>query len=127
MMRRAVLFIVLGGAAQSCFASARLPDYSVTQIGSPGSDHFVFCSSNTCPEPSIKHLASPSPVGPTASTVPFPLPAVVRPVAESSPDRPTRRHRVHVRRVHSGRHAPAQPQCVDAGHNRGRPEHFAGR
>ena len=128
MMRPALPFIVLGCAvAQSCFASARLPDYSVTQIGTPGSDHFVFCSANTCPEPSIKHLASPAPIIPVASAGPLPSQGAAQSLVVGLPDRSARPHRVHVRRVRPMRNRAARLQCDDAAPERGGPEHFAGR
>lgn len=63
MMRLVPLLgLIVGTLTQACFASSRLPDYDVTQIGEPGSGRYVFCSGDSCPEPTIKHLAAPTPV-----------------------------------------------------------------
>lgn len=61
----AILAALIG---QSAFASTRLPDYGVTEIGNPGSGRYVFCTETTCPEPTIKHIAAPTAVVPPQSS-----------------------------------------------------------
>jgi len=102
-MIRSPLFlaVVIGVLAQASFADSGLQDYDVTQIGQPGSGRYVFCSAETCPEPTIKHLAVSAPVVPENHSLP------VSPAAEGWPQRastvPTVKqhtsHRIRTRHV----------------------------
>lgn len=80
----AILAALIG---QSAFASTRLPDYGVTEIGNPGSGRYVFCTETTCPEPTIKHIAAPTAVVPPV----FPLPLLQ--ASKANPCLRRRRHR----------------------------------
>ncbi|WP_186067599.1 hypothetical protein [Burkholderia gladioli] len=101
---------------QSAFASTRLPDYGVTEIGNPGSGRYVFCTETTCPEPTIKHIAAPTavippslPITATPSFESHPLPASTAPtVKPRHSHRPQGRHARHVRP------ATSSVQCIGA-------------
>ncbi|WP_186159347.1 hypothetical protein [Burkholderia gladioli] len=117
MMRYCLpLAILTGLVAQSAFASTRLPDYGVTEIGDPGSGRYVFCTETTCPEPTIKHIAAPTAV------VPPSLPITVTPSFESHPlpaptgatVKPRHSHRARARHGRHVRTAISSVQCIGA-------------
>ncbi|CAM2163388.1 conserved exported hypothetical protein [Burkholderia cepacia] len=130
MMRLVPLLLVVAGAfAQSGFASAHLPNYDITQIGEPGSGRYVFCSADTCPEPTIKHLATPVPVAPDN----FPLP-----VPSADENRPTRAsfirivkrhvpHRTHTRQIRRAAKVPKQGLCTTVAPDASTSKHLADR
>lgn len=102
MMRLVPLLgLIVGTLAQACFASSRLPDYDVTQIGEPGSGRYVFCSGDTCPEPTIKHLAAPTSVVrenlslPSSAAENQPIRALPTPIATHHRSRHARIRHVH--------------------------------
>lgn len=85
MMRLVPLLLaVVATFAQTSFASSRLPNYDITQIGEPGSGRYVFCSAETCPEPTIKHLATSVPVAPDNLPLPVSSADESRPLRASS-------------------------------------------
>ncbi|WP_175905960.1 hypothetical protein [Burkholderia seminalis] len=96
-----LLALIVGTLAQACFASSRIPDYDVTQIGEPGSGRYVFCSGDTCPEPTIKHLAAPTSVVqenlslPSSAAENQPIRALSTPIATPHRSRPARIRHVH--------------------------------
>ncbi len=118
-MMRSPLFlaVVIGVLAQASFAGSRVQDYDVTQIGQPGSGHYVFCSAETCPEPTIKHLAVSAPVVPENLSLP------VSPAAEGWPQRAStvpivKRHTSHSIRTRHVSHVAKVPNralCTPAG------------
>lgn len=118
MKRLSALLTTVGCvASQLCFGSSRLPDYDVTQIGGPGSGRYVFCTDQTCPEPTIKHLAVAAPIAPTTPT-PFPLeikPLPAATVSHSPPAHGHVRHAHRTRHLHRTDHTTPLPKCVDVG------------
>ncbi len=117
MMRYCLPLAILAGLiAQSAFASTRLPDYGVTEIGNPGSGRYVFCTETTCPEPTIKHIAAPTAVVPpslpitaTPSFESRPLPASTAPTVK-----PRHSHRARGQHVRHARPATSSVQCRGA-------------
>ncbi len=103
MMRSSLfLAVVIGVLARASFAASSLQDYDVTQIGQPGSGHYVFCSADTCPEPTIKHLATSEPVAPENLSLPvspaaegWPLHASIAPIAKRHTSRRTQTRHAH--------------------------------
>ncbi|WP_186181891.1 hypothetical protein [Burkholderia gladioli] len=109
----AILAALIG---QSAFASTRLPDYGVTEIGNPGSGRYVFCTETTCPEPTIKHIAAPAaivppslPITATPSFESHPLPASTAPTVK-----PRHSHRARGQHVRHARPATSSVQCMGA-------------
>ncbi|WP_186251157.1 hypothetical protein [Burkholderia gladioli] len=117
MMRfRLPLAILAALIGQSAFASTRLPDYGVTEIGNPGSGRYVFCTETTCPEPTIKHIAAPAavvPPSPPITAAPsfesHPLPA-----SDASTVKPRHPHRARGRHARHVRAATSSVQCMGA-------------
>ncbi|KML57052.1 hypothetical protein VL15_15135 [Burkholderia cepacia] len=130
MMRLVPLLLaVVATFAQTSFASSRLSNYDITQIGEPGSGRYVFCSADTCPEPTIKHLATSVPVAPDD----FPLP-----VSSADESRPMRAstvpivkrhisHRTHIRHDRRVAKVSNRALCTTAAPDASTSKHLADR
>ncbi|RDT05125.1 hypothetical protein DWU95_02160, partial [Burkholderia contaminans] len=96
-----LLGLLVGPRTQAGFASARLPYYEVTKVGEPGSGRYVFCSGDSCPEPTIKHLAAPAPVVqenlslPVSAAETRPVQALSTPIAKRHQSLQARIRHVH--------------------------------